>query len=79
MQVFHMMKKERFHKNNIIYSESDPSCYVFFIIEGEVGLSRLCEFPEKNEPQDLEHLQKCDPLLKDINRSVRARDNKKLK
>ncbi|EAR88757.2 cyclic nucleotide-binding domain protein (macronuclear) [Tetrahymena thermophila SB210] len=53
LSLWHYMKEEKFNMKNIIYTENDPSCFIFFIRKGEVQISKIA----KEEEVQQEYLQ----------------------
>lgn len=42
LSLLHFFKIVNYRKNNIVYTEGDPSRFLYFIREGEVEISQKC-------------------------------------
>lgn len=46
LALLHFMKIVKYRNKNIVYTEGDPSRFVYFIREGEVEISQICNIEE---------------------------------
>ncbi|KAL4453992.1 hypothetical protein ABPG74_003875 [Tetrahymena malaccensis] len=51
LSLLHMMKIVNYSNKNIIYTENDPSRFVYLIREGEVEISQVCNIETNNEKE----------------------------